>query len=1031
MEAAAGTSHRRGVAVNRAPGISLLLILACSAARADEYSVAACSHAMCTSRIEPGAKPAYVWIWSDRSAPVRLEGDQAATTPAPADHPPRIAVFVVRPRSASDHPLKLIAAPTRMWVEVPETMLPRFDVPKSGRVEIPFEKGTAWRVRVVGDTEGTWWTDVSAAKPLIPGRAPRRRVRIVTADGKPAEAGVTVMAAGATGGERAVMAQLRSDSGGWFVLDAIPDQSVTLVISDDADAPVSITAPISEIPSIITMLPGVTVKGRFVSRDKYPVADVKVEAEGWLGESAIIRRTAVSDAAGNWSLAQLPKDARVIVAAHCAGYAPMRKEVALNERLDLGTLTLTKGETLSIRITDDTEHKPIADATIDAHLGRKATTNAKGVATVRDLSFDEPLNLTLRASGFLTRDIALAPPFGKESPLALTRAFVVKGRFVDAASQPIASASVRVTNGKSFRDVHLSDAAFSLTLDPDQPTELEFVSPSTRPLRVAVAGKRGEERDLGVLQPPEGIAIRGRLLDEAGAAIPNGAVWAPRQSAGGAIVAWATGAVVRAESDADGTFVMRGAGLEPFLLRVDAAGFARSFISVMPEREVPEVDLGSITLRSGTTVRVTSKAGSSAVARVALRSEAGDVDTLTSAMRDGVASVAHVPPGRVVVSLIREQSTICEKEVEVPAQSEPFTVDCASGLVHVHGRVLVGQRPAPGGVLVWYSPHQTETEGLIMNHASNLGAQQQQVYGAPSGVTLRVDTSGEFDSDELRSGAWAVRWVSPDSGSTSPRDVTIPAEEQPAIILQYPDAVARGAVVDQDAHPVRHATVREVGGSAFAMTADSGEFSISGLLPGPHRFQAQSGQLTSETVEVRIEPDRELAPLRLVVQQQPSNDVAIHVLTAAGQPAANAFVFVDALDGMTRIVTTDLSGNATVSFTDAPQRVRCATLYDGQWGFDRWRERNECPTGVTLQLGETGSLRISTEKQGGALNVEGPNGWNVSMLLRRIGTAMTLGADRSMNLTGLPPGLYTLHLGPGSDQANVRPRETTLVAFKN
>lgn len=1017
--------------MSRAHGISLFLILACSAARSDEFTIAACSRGVCASKIEPGAKPAYVWTWSDQSAPVRLDGDQATTSLAPAVHTPTIAVQVVRPRSSSDHLLKLIAAPTRMWVEVPETMLPRFDIPKSGRVEIPFAKGTAWRVRVVGDSEGTWWTDLSAAKPLIPGHAARRSVRIVTTDGKPAEAGVTVMAAGTMGGERTVMAQLRSDSGGWFVLDAIPDQSVTIIISDDTNAPVTITAPISAIPSIITMQPGVTVKGRFISRDKHPVPDVKVEAEGWLGDSAIIHRAAVSDATGNWSLSQLPRDARVVVAGHSAGYAPIRKEVSLSERLDLGTLTLTKGETLSIRITDDASHKAIADATIDARLGRKVTSNVKGIAALRDVSVDEPLNLTVSASGFLTREIALAPPFSKEAPLVLTRAFTVKGRFLDAANQPIASASVRVTNGKAFRDVHLNDAGFTLTLDPDQRAELEFLSPSTRPLRIPVEGKRGEERDLGVLQPPEGIAIRGRLLDEAGAAIPNGSVWAPRQSSGGAIVAWRTGAIVRAESDADGAFVLRGVGSEPLLLRVDAAGFARSFISVMPEREVPEVDLGSVTLRPGTTLRVTSKPGSSGVARVALRSEAGDVDTLTSAMSDGVASVAHVPAGRVVVSLVRDRSTTCEKEVDVPAQSEPFIVDCAAGLVHVHGRVLVGQHAAPGGVLVWYSPHQTDTEGLIMNRASNLGAQQQQIYGAPSEVTLRVAASGDFDSDELRSGAWSVRWISPDSGSTSPRDVTIPAEEQPAILLQYPDAVARGEVVDQDARPVRSAIVREVGGSAVAMTGDGGEFSISGLLPGPHRFQARSGQLTSETVELRIEPDREPAPLRLVVQQQPSNDVSIHVMTAAGQPAANAFVFVDALDGTTRIVTTDLSGNATVSFADPPERVRCATLYDGQWGFDRWRERNECRTGVTLQLGDTGSLRISTEKQGGTVNVEGPNGWNVSMLLRRIGTAMTLSTDRSMNLTGLPPGMYTLHLGPGSDQANVHPRETTLVTFKN
>src|SRR3981081_1058968 len=128
--------------MRRAHGISLLLMLACSAALADEFTIVACSRGVCASKIEPGAKPAYVWSWSDQSAPVRLDGDQATTSLAPADHALTISGRVVRPGSSSDHPLKLIAAPTRMWVEVPETMLPRFDVPRSGRVEIPFVKGT-------------------------------------------------------------------------------------------------------------------------------------------------------------------------------------------------------------------------------------------------------------------------------------------------------------------------------------------------------------------------------------------------------------------------------------------------------------------------------------------------------------------------------------------------------------------------------------------------------------------------------------------------------------------------------------------------------------------------------------------------------------------------------------------------------------------------------------------------------------------------------------------------------------------------
>ncbi len=1019
--------------MKRYSAASVFLILMCGIVRAQEYRIAACSHAVCASSLDPGAKPDYLWFWSDHAAPVRLDGHEITSSlpSALSVDSPRMSVRVAGSRWSSAHPVQLIAAPARMWVEVPETMLPRFEVPKSGRVEIPFTSGTAWRARAVGESEGSWWTDVGPSKLLILTEASRRRVRLLTTDGKPVEAGVTLTAPREIGVERSVVAQLRSDRNGWVALDAIPErQPLTLVFSDDRDAPVAITASIGDIPSTITMPPAVAVQGRFVDREKRPVAGVQVEAETWLADSAIVRRTATSDAAGTWSLGQLPREARLALAAHCAGYAPLRKEISLSERLDLGTLTLRKGQNQVFRVIDDSEHKPIAGATIDARLGRKTTTNAKGLAILPDVSVDEPLDLSARGEGFLSRNATLLPPFSKETPLMLTRAFTVRGRFVDPARQPISGASVRVTSGKSFQDVRLSGDTFSLTLKPDQPAELQFLSPSTRPLRVDVEGKRGEVRDLGVLRPSEGITIRGRLLSESGIGIPNGSVWAPRPSAGGALVAWATGVVTRAESDADGVFALRGAGAEPLLLRIDAPGFARAFVPVAPEDVVSEIDLGDIRLNTGTTVRITSKPGSSGLARVALQSESGDIDTLTSTVRDGMATVAHVPSGRVVVSVINERSTTCEKEVDIPLQSEPFNVDCASGLVHIRGRVLLGQRAASGGVLIWSSPHETDSEGLIMGRVSNLGAQQQQVYGAPSQVTLRVGEAGEFESDELRSGAWRVRWVSPDSGSTAPRDVTI-AEAEQSIILQYSEAMTRGEVVDQGAHPVRYATVREVGGTAVAMTGDDGKFSIAGLLPGLHRFQAQSGGLNSEITDVLIEPEHDPAPLRLVVKQEASNRFSVHVLTVGGQPAANAFVFVDALDGMTRIVTTDLAGEATVSFTDPPERLRCAMLHEGRWGLDRWRERSEWHDGLTLQIGETGSLRVSTRTVGGALMVEGPNGWNVSMLMRRIGNPMMLGSESTLNLAGLPTGVYTVRLGQCSDQANVRPRETASVAFKN
>src|ERR1700736_3841119 len=129
--------------MNRGAAALLVTILAAAAHGADAAAlhVVACRNVVCsTSLPEHAGDAAFAWIWSESAAPVRVgEADLFAGDVALAarldPRSPRMT-FAFR-RAATAKPLILIAAPIRMWTEVPEPLLPHYPVPKGGRLNLP------------------------------------------------------------------------------------------------------------------------------------------------------------------------------------------------------------------------------------------------------------------------------------------------------------------------------------------------------------------------------------------------------------------------------------------------------------------------------------------------------------------------------------------------------------------------------------------------------------------------------------------------------------------------------------------------------------------------------------------------------------------------------------------------------------------------------------------------------------------------------------------------------------------------------
>ena len=124
---------------------------------------------------------------------------------------------------------------------------------------------------------------------------------------------------------------------------------------------------------------------------------------------------------------------------------------------------------------------------------------------------------------------------------------------------------------------------------------------------------------------------------------------------------------------------------------------------------------------------------------------------------------------------------------------------------------------------------------------------------------------------------------------------------------------------------------------------------------------------------------------------------------------------------------TDAQGIASFRPPDNAVRFRAAAYVDGSIAFSPWQDKARSE-GVVISVPASGRMEV-TSKQRGLLQINGPDGWNVSLLFSRLGNLPRSGPEATV-IAGLPPGTYALSLGDAQTTARVESGKTIPVKFE-
>ena len=662
------------------------------------------------------------WVWTGDAAPRLLTGSRLtegwSTLQREGLRSGPDSLEVDLPEGDVRAAGTVIAAPAAMWRQVPESWLPHFDVPPKGPIRLPLDASVRWRLRYAARESGTWWSDVPAGRSavsLFPVPAPDLVTGVATADGEAVDDAVlTVLDEVASTADPAVIAVVRTDAAASLRIPTLPaDHPATFLVGAPGYPARPYRGRPRDLPAHLQLAAGGELRGRFVAPQGQPVADVEVVAEGWLTDDVPVRfeRRTRSGEDGAWSLPALSRRPLVLTAHH-AGFAPLVEHHDLSHSgfVDLGDVVLERGASLEVVVLDR-DGAPVAGAnvSVDRLPVPAAATGEHGQARLAGLPEGRPLDLVVKADGYLPGQLPLAVPWPDEARVVLTRGFTVRGRFVDPAGLPVDAGKVKVASENHFRFEDLEPGGgFELMLDPGVPWSLELSSPATRRRTVELQpGRPGERRELGDLAAPPGLTVFGTLVSaDDGTPVAGGRIWMPRAAASGVLVSWLYGDVAETTTDRLGRFEVAGLAPEPGLLRVDAPGFARMELAVQPDADVPELDLGVVELNRGATVVVRvlglDDDAPSPRARLDLRGAWQDLDMLAAPVVDGEAELTHVPAGSSRLTVVAgTDDLLCERQVAVEPDDSQVEVDCDARRPAIAGRVVVGDRAAGAGLLAW------------------------------------------------------------------------------------------------------------------------------------------------------------------------------------------------------------------------------------------------------------------------------------------------------------------------------------------
>jgi hypothetical protein len=741
------------------------------------------------------------------------------------------------------------------------------------------------------------------------------------------------------------------------------------------------------------------------------------------GISRLFIRSVRSAADGSWLLAGLPPS-QVALGVEAAGRAIEDRllELAAGE-LDLGRMVLAPGQSLRVRVVD-LAGVGVAAASVRRSNGFSVLTDSEGEVQLSSIPAAGPVLLRASAEGFVTHEITLPAPDVEPRPdaveIELTRAFTVSGRLLDPTGVPVAEGVVRVETGSSDRQVSMHpDGRFIVHLAPGVAATLVLAGPHTREVKVAVPpGPAAGHRELGDVTAPQGLLISGRLIRAAdGTPVAGARLWSERSAATSPLGAWVQDAYAETTSGPDGRFTLTGIDPGPALVRVEAPGLARLYQRVEPEPEQWALDVGEWPLWQGSTVRIHSSEdlGPGAVARIDLRGDWLEPDMLMAPLEAGKALIKHVPEGSFILTAQLGEELLCEETLDVPTGPDEVDVECRAVATTVRGVVLAGGQPAGAGWLNW-APAKARSPGVIMRGGGGLLRRAKAHWGGRPDVGVKVAADGSFISDRLRPGTWKVRWHPGSGTASSPLDVELPAGEVREVRLEFPGRRVVGIVIDRGERPVAGARVSDLEGGAVSISKSDGSFELSIAEERPLRLQARKDERSSEVLLLAPASEIEPKQIRLVIEER-EDEIPILVAQANGDSIPGAFVFLQEEGKGIRLLTTSLDGRVAAKIhPPRSRRFRAAAFAAGIWALGEWQDRPAALEGINVVFEqsspeEAGTLRMEAAEPSSRPRVVAATGWDLTLLLARLGRRLETVGDDVLLLRGLPAGAYEVSLG--------------------
>ncbi len=1006
------------------------------AIRAD--GTAAVAHVTGEESTQDRAEPVdHWWVWTSAIPPSRVAGDAAPRCEqAKSQHLVTVTLRFLDRRE--EHPPgQVLAAPAEMWSEVPEDLLPSWEVNQKPTLEVPVDGAKPWRVRYISEKLGSTWVDVQPQQ---------RGVQITVA---PAET-MALIVSGSSGQAVKdarlsllrgpdVIAVSQTGAAGLGSFASVPvEGSQTVLVEEPSSVPHVVKIMPLGAPTAVRLEAGVRLTGMLLDPvKKSPLVGGTVRAEAWLSPDLAtpLARVVKSDESGRWQLFGLPAGRILVIASH-EGRIPFRKEIdAEPGALDLGAIPLGKGVQLAVAVSNDAG-EPVEGARIASGHDAVGTTDHRGLVRLDGLPQQRQLDITATAPGHEPASVVVPSPYPAQLRIRLVRSFTVRGRLLTSDGQPVsggkASLARSQTSSRELADI-ASDGAFAVELPPGAAQTLELSSPETRNTEVEVAaGQPGEARDLGDVVAPKGIIVTGRTVaDDDGTPVPDAQIWSPRtRQEGGGLYAAIAHDLLRTKSQEDGSFRLTGLDAAPSVLRIDAAGYARLRVPVEPSSDSPVVDVGDLALYRGCTVSV-EVGGESHDVLVSLDPADSEtpLDTTTVSALGGSAVFRHVPAGQLRVTAKTPSEPVpevlCEQVITVPEGEQELTVRCDDDRISLSGTVLEDGSPKGPGMLAWR--REANGPSAILSYSTSAGLSRQVLVGAfpQGGPPVPVASDGTFFTKALRPGTWQARWFPDGQPPRESIEVVLPAVPSYDAVLNFSGTALHGVVRDGDGGAVAGAQVQDLNSGAVAMSQPDGSFVLGGLHPPALRVQARFRDLSSDVLDVVLTAGQEPEPVELVLDDGRDTEVEVMVSSRYGEPVSGAFVFVED-PAHRRGALTDGSGIAVVRLgKPLPNSFRAAAFSQGSWLFGDWVSWERPHQRVTLVGERTGSLEVSSRDATEPVAILTPTGWRLDVLRQQIGGSTVVTPDVPLVLTGLPAGRYQVSTATETLTGVVREGELT------